>query len=104
MPVRSTAARVALTDIPQLVPVRRARALVRQAAYVAVYVTLTEHGTCGLLDTSKARVLRMLSCVDRGVWVSEFFGTLAIGRPEPLPPACTRCDPENLADLAADPN
>jgi hypothetical protein len=100
MPVCSAAAPVVLSDTPQIMPARRARRLVRRAAYVAVYVTLTEHGTADLMDCSKASVLCMLARVDR-CWLSEVFGSIFIGRPEPLAKPCSRCDPEDLADIAA---
>ena len=88
--VKSTT--VVLTDRPQVVSARRARGMVRRATYVAVYVTTSPGGAADILDTSKARVLKMLARRDHA-WVSEIFGTVIIGRPEPIPAPCPRCYP-----------
>src|SRR5271170_378582 len=85
---------VTLTDTPQVVKARRARGLVRRAAYVGVYVTTGPNGAADILDTSKARVLKMLARRNHA-WVSEIFGTVVIGRPEPIPAPCIRCYPED---------
>ena len=80
--VKST--KVTLTDRPQVVSARRARGMVRRAAYVAVYVTTSSGGAADILDTSKARVLKMLARRDHA-WVSDIFGTVIIGRPNRSP-------------------
>jgi hypothetical protein len=82
-PVKSTRSKVVLTDTPQFIPRRRARAIVRKAAYVAIYVTMGEYGASDLMDVSKRRVLRMLRRYEK-VWVSELFGRIIIGRPCPV--------------------
>ena len=74
---------VTLTDIPQCISARTAGGIIRRAAFVAVFVTVSEHGAADILDTSKRRVLRMIRRRER-VWISEAFGTVIIGRPEPI--------------------
>jgi hypothetical protein len=78
---------VVLTDLPQLVPVRVAARFIRAAECVAVLVTTGAHGGADLRDTSKARVLKMIRRRDQ-VWLSEVFGTVVMGRPEPVLPCC----------------
>lgn len=78
---------VVLTDLPQLVSARAAARFIRSAEYVAVYVTTGAHGGADLLDTSKARVLKMIRRREQ-VWLSEVFGTIVVGRPEPVRPCC----------------
>jgi hypothetical protein len=73
--------RIELTDTPQPVPIRKAQ-------YVAVYVTLSEHGTSNLQDIPKRRALRLIAPAEF-VLLSELFGTVVIGRPEP--PSHCRC-------------
>jgi hypothetical protein len=63
---------------------------------VAVHVTTGAGGAADLLDTSKARVLRMIRRRDQ-VWLSEVFGTVVVGRPEPVRPCCG-----DMAALLAD--
>jgi hypothetical protein len=79
--------KVTLSDSPRLVSARSARGLVRRAKYAAVYVTMSAHGAADLLDVSKASALRLLRRHETA-WVSVLFGTVCIGRPEPIPCGC----------------
>jgi hypothetical protein len=72
-----------LTDKPVVVAARTARGLIRRAAYVAVYVTIGKGGAADLLDVAKAQALRLLKNREE-CWLSELFGTVVIGRPEPI--------------------
>jgi hypothetical protein len=44
---------------------------------------MSPHGAAGLLDVSKACVLRMLRRHET-TWVGILFGTVFVGRPEPF--------------------
>jgi hypothetical protein len=87
LPTSVKPSRVELTDTPQPVPIRQARGLIRKAKFVAVYVTLTEHGTSDLVDIPKRRALRLIRHASN-VLMSVLFGTVVIGRPEE---GCERC-------------
>jgi hypothetical protein len=65
----------------------RLEARERRRVGLAVYVTTGEHGAADLLDTSKRRVLRLLRRREQA-WLSEVFGTVVIGRPEPYARPC----------------
>jgi hypothetical protein len=74
---------VVLTSNPKCIRARTARGLIRRAAYVAVYVTIGKGGAADLLDVAKAQALRLLKNREE-CWLSELFGTVVIGRPEPI--------------------
>jgi hypothetical protein len=79
---------IALTDIPQVMSARRAAGFIRRARYVGLIVTTGPGGAWEIFDAPKRRVLRMVRRRER-VWISEVFGTVIIGRPEPILAECS---------------
>jgi hypothetical protein len=100
-PARVNPSNITLTDIPQVVPARHAAGFIRRARYVGLIVTTGPGGAWEIFDAPKRRVLRMVRRRDR-VWISEVFGTVIIGRPEPV--LADRSWPEDiLASLDSEP-
>jgi hypothetical protein len=76
--------KVSLTSEPQFVSARTVSGMLRRAGtFGACYCTTSRYGAADVIDVSKRRLLKALRRRD-GVWASELFGTIVLGRPEPL--------------------